>query len=263
MTAPRDKRPPRHRQARQRQGRPSAPPADDHHIFGLHPVAHAFANPRRTRHRLLATTNALQRLQEMGTTIDVPVEEVAANALSRRLGGDAVHQGLLLECDPLPELTFRDIDVPQRLLVLDQVTDPHNVGAILRSAAAFGADAVVVTARHSPHETAVLAKSAAGALDVVPLVRVGNLSKALEELHDIGFTTIGLAGEAEDSIRDLHVKGPIALVLGAEGKGLRQKTRETCSLLARIDMSGAMPSLNVSNAAAVALYAADQMQKHA
>lgn len=259
MTPPPRKNRPQRGPARRRQ----APPADDHAVYGLHPVAHALANPQRRRHRLFATTNALGRLHEMGVRIDVPVEEVHAGALSRRLGGDAVHQGLLLECDPLPELTMRDLQAAQRLLVLDQVTDPHNVGAILRSAAAFAADAVIVTARHSPHETAVLAKSAAGALDVVPLLRVGNLSKALEDLHDIGVTTIGLAGEAEQALGELRIEGPIALVLGAEGKGLRQKTRETCRVLARIDMPGAMPSLNVSNAAAVALYAAERMQKGA
>nr|WP_040484902.1 RNA methyltransferase [Lutibaculum baratangense] len=257
MTARQTRRP-----QRPRHDRRPAPPLEDHAIFGLHPVAHALRNPRRKRHKLLATTNALMRLKEMGVPIDVPVEEVIAGTLSRRLGGEAVHQGLLLECDPLPELSMRDLESADLLLVLDQVTDPHNVGAILRSAAAFAADAVIVTARHSPHETAVLAKSAAGALDVVPLVRVGNLARALEELNAMGVTTVGLAGEADSPLASLEVGGPLALVLGAEGKGLRQKTRETCTRLARIEMPGEMPSLNVSNAAAIALYAAEQLQRH-
>ncbi|MEJ8574439.1 RNA methyltransferase [Microbaculum marinum] len=172
-----------------------------------------------------------------------------------------MHQGCVLYCDPLPEQPLADLDQPNRLLLLDQVTDPHNVGAVLRSAAAFDMGAVVVTARHSPRETAVLAKSAAGALDVVPLARVRNLSGTIEELNGRGFTTIGLDASADSTLEALAPTEPYALVLGAEGKGLRQKTRETCSHLARIDMPGRMPSLNVSNAAVLALYIADRLAR--
>lgn len=221
-------------------------------------MAAAFANPARTRHRLVATANALRRLQEMGVIPDVAVEEATTSAIGRLLGDDAVHQGCLLYCDPLPEPELDDLSAARRLLVLDQVTDPHNVGAVLRSAAAFAADAVVVTERHSPRETAVLAKSAAGALDMVPIVRVRNLSKALEDLAAAGVMTIGLDAAADAALEDIPIAEPFALVMGAEGKGLRQKTRETCARLARIDMPGAMPSLNVSNAAALALYVADR-----
>lgn len=209
----------------------------------------------------MATANAIRRLAEAGVTPDVPVEEASSSAISRLLGDDAVHQGCVLYCDPLPELVLEDLEIPDRLLLLDQVTDPHNVGAVLRSAAAFDMGAVVVTARHSPRETAVLAKSAAGALDVVPLVRVRNLSSTIDELNGRGFTTIGLDASAESGLEDIPLPGPFALVLGAEGKGLRQKTRETCSALARIDMPGRMPSLNVSNAAALALYIADRTSR--
>lgn len=247
--------------ARRFRRRPSGgPPAErasplDHHVYGLHAVAAAVANAERRRHRLLATTNALRRL---GTPVDVPVEVVDSKRLNRLLGADAVHQGVLLFCDPLPEPSDEEMAAARRLVVLDQVTDPHNVGAILRTAAAFAVDAVVVTARHSPRESAVLAKSAAGALDAVPLVRARNLAGALARIEAAGVRTIGLAADAGMPLEAAGIAEPFALVLGAEGKGLRQKTREMCSQLARIDMPGRMPSLNVSNAAALALYVADR-----
>jgi 23S rRNA (guanosine2251-2'-O)-methyltransferase len=241
----------------------------DPYIYGLHPVVHALQNPLRTHHRLLVTANALRRLtEELGGAPDAAVphmgiEEASSNQISRITGDDAVHQGCLLYCDPLPDLGLDDLHQPKRLLLLDQVTDPHNVGAVLRSSAAFAIDAVVVTTRHSPRLTAVLAKSAAGALDIVPLVRVQNLARAMEELAERGFTTIGLDASANRPLEDIPLPGPFALVMGAEGKGLRQKTMETCSTLARIDMPGRMPSLNVSNAAALALYIADRTAKMA
>lgn len=231
----------------------------DPFIYGLHPVVHALQNPLRTHHRLLVTANALRRLsEELGSQPDVVIEEASSNQISRIAGEDAVHQGCFLYCDPLPDLGLNDLYEPKRLLLLDQVTDPHNVGAVLRSAAAFDMAAVVVTARHSPRLTAVLAKSAAGALDIVPLVRVQNLSRAIEELNERGFMTLGLDTAGERALEDIPLPGPYALVMGAEGKGLRQKTKETCSALARIDMPGRMPSLNVSNAAALALYITDR-----
>ncbi|WP_436636852.1 23S rRNA (guanosine(2251)-2'-O)-methyltransferase RlmB [Microbaculum sp. FT89] len=261
---PKGKKSPQARGARRSYVRKAGDSEADPYIYGLHPVVHALRNPSRTHHRLLVTANALRRLaEELGSAPDaliagLTVEEASSNQISRIAGDDAVHQGCLLYCDPLPDLGLDDLHEPQRLLLLDQVTDPHNVGAVLRSAAAFALDAVVVTTRHSPRLTAVLAKSAAGALDIVPLARVQNLSRALEDLSERGFVTIGLDASADRPLEDIALPGPFALVMGAEGKGLRQKTRDTCSTLARIDMPGRMPSLNVSNATALALYITDR-----
>ena len=167
-----------------------------------------------------------------------------------------MHNGLLVEADVLPALDIEDVAAEGTVLVLDQLTDPHNVGAILRSAAAFAVKAVVTTARHSPEATGVLAKSASGALDIVPMVTVPNLARALTELKERGFLTVGLDSEGETDLAAATLREPLALVLGAEGRGLRQLTRETCDIRARLDLPGAIKSLNVSNAAAVALYAA-------
>jgi 23S rRNA (guanosine2251-2'-O)-methyltransferase len=165
-----------------------------------------------------------------------------------------VHQGLLAEADPLPSPDIDELAQEGIVLVLDQITDPHNVGAIMRSAAAFAVKAIVTTARHSPEATGVLAKSASGALELVPLVTVQNLARALNELNDRGFMTVGLDSEGSEDLGAVTLQQPLALVLGAEGKGLRQLTRETCSVVARLDMPGEIKSLNVSNAAVLALY---------
>jgi 23S rRNA (guanosine2251-2'-O)-methyltransferase len=217
-------------------------------------VVAALANPQRKIRSLFLTENAARRLTEENIPTRVEAEIVRPSAIDQRLGPDAVHQGLLAEVDPLAS---PDIDtLPQEgiVLVLDQVTDPHNVGAILRSAAAFAVKAIVITARHSPEATGVLAKSASGALELVPLVSVGNLARALTELNDRGFLTIGLDSEGGEDLSTIELSQPLALVLGAEGKGLRQLTRQTCSALARLDLPGDIKSLNVSNAAALALY---------
>jgi 23S rRNA (guanosine2251-2'-O)-methyltransferase len=169
-----------------------------------------------------------------------------------------VHQGLLVEADPLPVPTLETLAPEGLVLVLDQITDPHNVGAILRSAAAFAVKAVVTTARHSPEATGVLAKAASGAIDLVPLVLVQNLARGMTALRERGFLLVGLDSEGDADLADLPLKAPLALVLGAEGKGLRNLTRETCDALARIDLPGAIRSLNVSNAAALALYVASR-----
>jgi len=165
-----------------------------------------------------------------------------------------VHQGLLAEADPLPSPDIDDLALEGMVLVLDQITDPHNVGAILRSAAAFAVKAIVTTARHSPEATGVLAKAASGALELVPMVMVQNLARALTGLNDRGFVTVGLDSAGTEDLSAMTLKAPLALVLGAEGKGLRQLTRETCSAVARLDMPGEIKSLNVSNAAVLALY---------
>jgi len=227
-------------------------------LYGWHTVTAALANPQRHIRRLLATENALRRLAEENITLKVTPEVVRPDALAARLTPDAVHQGLLAEADPLPSPSIEDMDPSGIVLVLDQITDPHNVGAILRTAAAFAVAAIVTTARHSPDATGVLAKSASGALELVPIVIVQNLARALAGLRERGFLTVGLDSSAPDDLAATELRAPLALVLGAEGKGLRQLTGETCDRLARLDLPGAIKSLNVSNAAALALYIASR-----
>ena len=224
-------------------------------LYGWHTVAAALNNPRRRIRKITATENAVHRLAEDGFTLPVEPEIVRPDAIAARLSPDAVHQGLLVEADPLPALDIDALPAEGTVLVLDQITDPHNVGAILRTAVAFAVGAVVTTARHSPEATGVLAKSASGALDLVPIVTVQNLARALAELKDRGFLTVGLDSAGETDLAAAPLREPLALVLGAEGKGLRQLTRETCDIRARLDLPGAIKSLNVSNAAAIALYA--------
>jgi len=224
-------------------------------LYGWHTVAAALANPRRTIRKITATENAARRLTEEGLTLPVAPDVVRPDAIDARLTPDAVHNGLLVEADPLPALGIQDVEAQGIVLVLDQLTDPHNVGAILRSAAAFAVGAVITTSRHSPEATGVLAKAASGALDIVPMVTVPNLARALDALKKRGFLTVGLDSEGETELGDAALRAPLALVLGAEGRGMRQLTRETCDVRARLDMPGAVKSLNVSNAAAVALYA--------
>ena len=228
-------------------------------LFGLHSVEAALKNPARKVNRLVLTENAERRLVESMGKLSHTVEYASPRDLDKILGADAVHQGAMLETEPLPEPDFQDLIVAsggRPLIVLDQVTDPHNVGAILRSAVVFGAAGLVMTRRHSPPLNGVLAKSASGALELVPVALVGNLSHALRELKDVGFQLVGLDGDAEAAIEDMDWSRPTALVMGAEGKGLRQLTAETCDLLVRISTDGAVGSLNVSNAAAIALHTA-------
>jgi len=223
-------------------------------LYGWHTVAAALANPERTIRKLLLTENAARRLADDHVETRVTPEIVRPSLIDQRLGPDAVHQGLLAEADPLPSPDIDDLAQEGIVLVLDQITDPHNVGAILRSAAAFAVKAIVLTARHSPEATGVLAKSASGALELVPLVSVQNLARALNQLNDRGFMTVGLDSLGSENLGAMTLRQPLALVLGAEGKGLRQLTRETCSAVARLDMPGEIKSLNVSNAAVLALY---------
>jgi len=227
-------------------------------LYGWHTVTAALANPQRHIRRLLATENALRRLAEEKIALKVTPEVVRPGAIDALLTPDAVHQGLLAEADPLPSPGIEDMDPSGIVLVLDQITDPHNVGAILRTAAAFAVAAIVTTARHSPEATGVLAKSASGALELVPIVIVQNLARALAGLKERGFLTVGLDSSAPADLAAIELRAPLALVLGAEGKGLRQLTGETCDRLARLDLPGAIKSLNVSNAAALALYIASR-----
>jgi 23S rRNA (guanosine2251-2'-O)-methyltransferase len=227
-------------------------------LYGWHTVKAALENPARRIRRLLATENAARRLANDGVPLPVKPELVRPDVIDARLGPDAVHQGLLAEADPLSAPTVRELKPEGMVLVLDQITDPHNVGAILRSAAAFAVGAIVTTARHSPEATGVLAKSASGALELVPLVTVQNLARGLEELRQRDFLLVGLDSSGEADLAAVTLRAPLALVLGAEGKGLRQLTKATCDQLARIDVPGEIKSLNVSNAAALALYVASR-----
>jgi 23S rRNA (guanosine2251-2'-O)-methyltransferase len=232
-------------------------------LYGWHTVKAALENPARRIRRLFATENAARRLAEDGLALDVlapgiETELVRPDAIAHRLGPDAVHNGLLAEADPLPSPELDELEPAGIVLVLDQITDPHNVGAILRTAAGFAVAAVVTTARHSPEATGVLAKSASGALEYVPIVTVQNLARALELLRERGYLLVGLDSTGDIDLGDAPLRAPLALVLGAEGKGLRQLTRATCDRVARLDLPGRIKSLNVSNAAALALYIANK-----
>jgi len=232
------------------------PPDEVTVLYGWHPVTAALQNPARRVRKLLATENAARRLADENIPASPPAEIVRPDAIAARLAPDAVHQGLYLEADPLAAPPIEELATDGLVLVLDQITDPHNVGAIFRSAAAFAVAAIVTTARHSPDATGVLAKASSGALEHVPFVTVQNLARGLAALKERGFLVIGLDSSGDDDLAGLPLRRPLALVLGAEGKGLRQLTKETCDHVARLDLPGAIQSLNVSNAAAVALYVA-------
>ncbi|WP_274423959.1 23S rRNA (guanosine(2251)-2'-O)-methyltransferase RlmB [Chelativorans sp. YIM 93263] len=229
------------------------------YLYGLHTVRAALDNPARTVKRMLVTRNAAQRL-ELGALEDLPfpAELVEPKKIDAVIGAEAVHQGVIIEVEARPAKPLSALGEATLVLVLDQVTDPHNVGAIMRSAVAFGADALVTTTRHRPAESGVLAKAASGALEHIEHIEVRNLANALEELHTAGFQTIGLDSDGDLALEKALEADKLALVLGAEGKGLRQKTRETVTTLARLDMPGAIRSLNVSNAAAISLYVSRQ-----
>jgi len=232
-------------------------------LFGLHAVRDALANPKREKLRLIVTKNAADRLAPEIAAAGLPPELTEPRKFSAPIDAQSVHQGAALEVrgldwGPLHEIAEPGSAVPL-LLLLDRVTDPHNVGAILRSAEVFGVRAVIAPHRHSAPETGALAKSASGALERQPYLRVPNLGNAMETLHDMGYLLLGLAGEAEVLLEEglARAKGiPLALVLGAEGPGLRARTRTLCDALVRIDAATEFASLNVSNAAAIALYAA-------
>ncbi|RYE03650.1 MAG: 23S rRNA (guanosine(2251)-2'-O)-methyltransferase RlmB [Sphingomonadales bacterium] len=237
--------------------RPSKAGPSRPRFYGRHAVLAALANPERTVRQIWGTHEALDGLDIPST---VPVVFANAADLGRLVPGDAPHQGLVADVDPLEDIWLGDLlaqgegdDRP--LIVLDQVTDPHNVGAILRSAAAFDALGIVTQDRHAPPESGTVARSAAGTLEVVPWVRVVNLARALEEIEKAGFWRIGLTGHADQNLSDVMGKARICLVLGAEGEGMRQNTEAHCDQLAKLPISDKVESLNVSNAAAIALYA--------
>ncbi len=222
-------------------------------LWGLHTVEEALRNPRREPVRLIATENAWRKLSAAVSSPLQP-EIVRPQEIDKILGKDTVHQGVLLETHPLPQPALEDMPPEGCILALDQITDPHNVGAILRTATAFGVKAIIMTERYSPEAQGVLAKSASGGLEHVPLVLVKNLKQAISTCKQRGFTAVGLDSEGREALDQLSFTLPILLVLGAEGKGLRQAVREECDALARIDLPGEIKSLNVSNAAALAMY---------
>lgn len=228
-------------------------------IYGRHAVLAALKNDKRSAVRLLAAGKPDPEVAASALKKKVQITAVSDKDLAAQLPRDAVSQGLALEVEPLRDIYIEDLkpeDGKKNLiLVLDQVTDPHNVGAILRSGAAFNVTAILTQDRHAPDESGVLAKSASGALDVVPWVRVTNLARALDDLFEMGYWRIGLDGSAQKTVAEVDMGDNLVLILGAEGKGLRHLTAEKCDLLAKIPISGKMESLNVSNAAAVALYA--------
>ncbi|MFT6944633.1 MAG: 23S rRNA (guanosine2251-2'-O)-methyltransferase [Yoonia sp.] len=233
-------------------------------LFGIHAVRDALENPARKKLRLVVTRNALERLGDVVAQSGIEPEISDARKFAAPLDPQSVHQGAALEVKALDWGSLEDValgegPMPPRIVLLDRVTDPHNVGAILRSAEVFGARAVVAMQRHAAPETGALAKTASGALERQPYLRVRNLADAMETLKNMGYLVLGLDGEGERSI-EAAMEGkrdrPVALVMGAEGPGLREKTRETCDELVRIDAAAGFGSLNVSNAAAVALYAA-------
>jgi len=258
MTEGKRKRALRGRAGRMKGGRGSGKASTGQvRLWGRHPVEAALKNPERQHRKLWATREGIASL-DGELPEGFPVEYADVADLARLVAKDAPHQGLVLECAPLEDVFLDEValgEADRPIVVLDSVTDPHNVGAILRSAAAFGAAAIVTQDRHAPPEGGVLAKAASGALESVPWVRVVNLARALEELAEAGYWRIGLAGEAEAVLADTMPTGPLAIVLGAEGEGLRHNIAAHCDTLAKLPISSAIESLNVSNAAAIALSA--------
>jgi 23S rRNA (guanosine2251-2'-O)-methyltransferase len=243
--------------AMRRKARQASKPENRPRFWGRHAVAAALANPERQIVRIHVSRDTAQQFD---LPDGVPVTFAEAADLARLVPQDAPHQGIVIDVERLPDLLLADLldeaEDGRPLLVLDQVTDPHNVGAILRSAAAFHALGIVTQDRHAPPESGALAKSASGALETVPWVRVVNLARALDEMAEAGFWRVGLTGEAEMSLADALGPKRVALVLGAEGEGMRQNTEAHCDALAKLPISDRIESLNVSNAAAIALYAA-------
>ncbi|MET3560486.1 23S rRNA (guanosine2251-2'-O)-methyltransferase [Bartonella japonica] len=225
-------------------------------LYGIHSVHAALKNPKRILKKLYVTQNALNRLNIPESDLPCPVALCSPKKLDALVGSDAVHQGVVVETEPLKPCQLSELTNTDLVIVMDQITDPHNVGAIMRSAVAFKAEALITTCRHSPQESGVLAKAASGALEMINYITVRNLAKAIQELHKLGFSSFGLDSEGEYPLETVLTGKKIALILGAEGKGLRKKTRETVCALTRLDMPGNIKSLNVSNAATTALYVA-------
>jgi len=238
--------------------RPSKSVSGKPRFWGRHAVAAALANPERTIRRIWVTREAAAAFGAFPPAVPTSFAEVTD--LARLVPGDAPHQGIVIEVDPLDDIWLADLleqgaNDQRPLLILDQVTDPHNVGAVLRSAAAFNALGIITQDRHAPPESGALAKSASGALEFVPWVRVVNLARALDEIGEAGFWRIGLTGTGRRTFQEAIGTARVAVVLGAEGEGMRQNTETHCDELAKLPISPRVESLNISNAAAIALYA--------
>lgn len=274
MTKNRSQKNKRARQAHSADARPRGgrkPQDDQVRLFGIHTVASAVANPARPLIRLHATQNAQMKLvdeiRKIGgdpSRLDGLVETVNPKDIDQMAQG-AVHQGALLVAGHLPPLGLADLEEAKLVVILDQLTDPHNVGAIIRSSVALGADAIVMTGRHSPEESGILAKTASGGLDMIKMVTVPNLARALDDLADMAFDVVGFDSEESEPFEQIIAQSDparsLALVFGSEGKGLRRLTREKCTQLARLDMPGPIKSLNVSNAVAMTLYAVEMKRR--
>ena len=227
-------------------------------IHGMHAVCAALSNPDRSVSSLFATKNGLGRLTTALGSLRVTPNDISPGDLSKRLGADAVHQGVMIEAAPLEPVSLQsaieEAVKGRPIIILDQVTDPHNVGAILRSAAAFNASALIMTRRNSPPLDGTLAKAASGALEFVPVILIANLARTLSDVTNQGVQIIGLEGSGQQALETVAVQHPCALVLGAEHKGLRRLTAENCEMLCFLNTPGKLKSLNVSNAAAIALH---------
>jgi 23S rRNA (guanosine2251-2'-O)-methyltransferase len=224
-------------------------------IYGLHAVAAALDNPKRKCIRLMATANAMKRLEKkLQGRSSIEVEKTTAAGLSAYLKAGTVHQGVLLQCQPLPEYSIDKLANAELILVLDQITDPQNVGSILRAASAFSADAIIISRRHSPPLAGSLAKAACGGLEHVPVLLAGNLSRALEQLKTLDVWTMAMSGSSPNRLEEQKIRGPVALVLGSEDKGVRRLVSETCHMTCSITISDKMESLNVASAASIAMH---------
>lgn len=227
--------------------------SENYWLYGFHSCDQALKNPERRIRQIIMTASAAKEWSQRTLPLSPTISDHIS--IERQLPTGAVHQGIAMEVEPLPEKSLEDYLPNRPLILLDHVTDPHNVGAIIRTAAAFNAGGVIMTDRHSPKENGTLAKAASGGLELIPLIRVTNLAHCLETLKRYGYWCIGLTGETTQTLSDLHsLPKNIALVLGAEGEGLRRLTAERCDILTRIPINAQMESLNVSNAAAIALY---------
>lgn len=256
-----------HPRRKKTQSRLSAPThgGDSLIIYGFHAVEAALFNPKRRVRTLYATKNAAQRISAAVRAASIAPIIVEPSVIDGKLPFDAVHQGLMIEVNPLPLVDLDDLAGDGPVILLDQVTDPQNVGAIMRTACAFGAEALVVTTRNAPQPAGTLAKAASGALEHLPYIQVTNLARSLNQLNDMGYQTIGLMGESDAVLPDIVDSGdhqrPVVLVMGAEGKGIRDLTAKTCTDLAKLDLGGPIKVLNVSTATAVALQIVTQKHR--
>lgn len=234
-----------------------------YYIYGIHPVSFAVKNNYRKIQKILFTKDAAA--QKLDLPKNIRLEPVEKTQLQKLVGHDAVHQGIAALIHPLEPLSLEELgrnpSPNQLVMILDQVTDPHNIGAILRTCAVFDVKALILTDRHAPQESGTLAKAACGALELVPMIRIPNLAQALIQLKDMGFWTVGLAETGDQTLTSINWKGKMAIIMGAEGDGMRQLTKKHCDFLVHLETSPTFSTLNVSNAAAITLYEAFKGQR--